>query len=108
MKLTQEQKQKIKDYFESMSEEEMKEILKGHGMDVAKKESVEERPVGEIFEFEGTKLQVVIHPSSSCRGCYFYTLCKYDCEYQNAKGLGACDKRDRSDNNYVIFKEVND
>lgn len=106
MKLTEEQKQKIKDYFESMSEEEVKEILKGHVMDVSKKESIEERPVGEIFEFEGTKLQVVIHPSYSCRGCYFNTLCKYICEYQNVKGLGVCDKKDRSDNNYVIFKEV--
>lgn len=106
MKLTQEQKQKIADYFERKSEEEVMEILKGYGIEVPKKESIEERKVGEIFEFEGKKLQVVIHPSYSCRGCYFYTLCQYDCEYQNAKGLGACDKKDRSDNNYVIFKEV--
>lgn len=106
MKLTEEQKQKIKDYFESKPEEEVMEILKGYGIEVTKQESIEERPVGEIFEFEGTKLQVVIHPSYSCRGCYFNTLCKYSCEYQNAKGLGACDKEDRSDNNYVIFKEI--
>ena len=32
MKLTQEQKQRINDYFESMSEEEVMEILKGYGL----------------------------------------------------------------------------
>lgn len=32
MKLTQEQKQKIKDYFESKSEEEVMDILKGYGI----------------------------------------------------------------------------
>ena len=106
MKLTEEQKQKIKDYFESMSEEEVKEILKGHGIDAAKKESIEERKAGEIIKLEGTKIKVVISPSYSCLGCYFNTVCKYICEYQNAKELGACDKEDRSDNNYVIFKEV--
>ena len=32
MKLTQEQKQRINDYFESKSEEEVMEILKGYGL----------------------------------------------------------------------------
>lgn len=104
MKLTQELKQKIDDYFESKSEEEVMEILKGYGIEVAQQESVEERPIGEIFEFEGTKLQVVKSMDSACFGCYFNTT--RECRYQNVKGLGACDKEDRSDNNYVIFKEV--
>lgn len=106
MKLTQEQKQKIKDYFESMSEEEVKEILKGHGM-LPKKKSIEERPVGEIFEFEGTKLQVVKSKTYTCLGCFFNGD-NVPCVHQNISILGACDKKDRSDNNYVIFKEVND
>ena len=41
MKLTQEQKQKIADYFERKSEEEVMEILKGYGIEVPKKESIE-------------------------------------------------------------------
>ena len=105
MKLTQEQKQKIKDYFGSMSEEEVKEILKCHRIDVSKKESVGERPIGEIFEFEGTKLQVVKSKTYTCDGCFFNRN-NVPCVQQNISILGACDKKDRSDNNYVIFKEV--
>lgn len=105
MKLTQEQKQKIKDYFESKSKEEVYEILKGYGIEAPKKESVEERKVGEIFEFEGTKLQVVKSKTYTCSGCFFNGD-NVPCVHQNISILGACDKEDRSDNNYVIFKEV--
>ena len=105
MKLTQEQKQKIADYFERKSEEEVMEILKGYGIEVPKKESIEERMVGEIFKFEGTKLQVVKSKTYTCDGCSFNRN-NIPCVHQNISILGACDKEDRSDNNYVIFKEV--
>lgn len=105
MKLTQEQKQKIADYFERKSEEEVMEILKGYGIEVPKKESIEERMVGEIFKFEGTKLQVVKSKTYTCDGCFFNRN-NIPCVHQNISILGACDKEDRSDNNYVIFKEV--
>ena len=105
MKLTEEQKQKIKDYFESMSEEEVMEILKGHLIDVAKKESIEERMVGEIFKFEGKKLQVVKSKTYTCDGCFFNRN-NVPCVHQNISILGACDKKDRSDNNYVKFVKV--
>lgn len=104
MKLTEELKQKIDAYFESKSEEEVYEILKGYGIDVPQEKNIEERPVGELFEFQGTKLKVEKSHSYSCRGCYFYSM--KSCKYQNAKGLGGCDKADRSDNNYVIFVKV--
>lgn len=104
MKLTEELKQKIDAYFESKSEEEVYEILKGYGIEVPKAKSIEERPIGDIFEFEGTKLKVEKSHSYSCRGCYFNSM--KGCKHQNAKGLGGCDKADRSDKNYVIFVEV--
>lgn len=104
MKLTEELKQKIDAYFESKSEEEVYEILKGYGIEVPKKESIEEKPIGEGFEFEGFKLKVVKSMDSSCFGCHFNAI--RWCKYQNVKGLGACDRADRSDNNYVKFVKV--
>lgn len=38
---------------------------------------------------------------SACFGCYFNTT--RGCKHQNMKGIGACDKKDRSDRNYVKF-----
>lgn len=101
MKLTEELKQKINAYFESKSEEEVTEILKGYGIEVPEKQSVEERPIGDIFEFEGTKLKVVKSKTSACSGCYFNS--ERECWLQNSEVLGACDKKDRSDKKYVIF-----
>lgn len=104
MKLTEELKQKINDYFESKSEFEVYGILKSYGIDIPCKYNVDERPVGEEFEFIGKKLKVVKSKDSSCLGCCFNIA--GDCRYQNSKGLGACDMRNRSDKNYVIFVEV--
>ena len=106
MKLTEEMKKKIDSYFESKSAEEVEEILKGYGIEVGKNEKDEflERPIGDIFEFEGVKLKVVKSMDSACFGCYFNTT--RGCKHQNMKGLGACDKKDRSDSNYVKFIKV--
>lgn len=104
MKLTEDLKQKIDAYFESKSEEEVEEILKGYGIEAPLKESIEERHVGDIFEFEGTKLKVVKSRNSSCQGCFFNT--EKECWYQNSKVTGTCNKYDRKDKNYVIFVKV--
>lgn len=104
MKLTEEMKKKIDAYFESKSAEEVEEILKGYGIEVSPKENIEERPIGDVFEFEGTKLKIVKSMDSACFGCYFNTT--RGCKHQNMKGLGACDKKDRSDRNYVKFIKV--
>lgn len=104
MKLTDEMKQKIDSWFESKTEEEVKEILKGYGIEPNQKGSIEERPVGDVFEFEGHKLKVVKSKNSACFGCYFNTIA--ECKHQNIKNIGTCYKGDRSDKNYVIFVEV--
>lgn len=101
MKLTEEMKKKIDAYFERKSAEEVEEILKRYGIEISPKENIEERPVGDVFEFEGTKLKVVKSMDSACFGCYFNTT--RGCKHQNMKGIGACDKKDRSDRNYVKF-----
>lgn len=106
MKLTEELKQKINAYFESRSEEEVKEILKEYGIEVPEKQSVKERPIGDIFEFEGTKLKVVKSKNYSCRGCYFNS--ERMCTFQNVEVCGACVNEDRSDNNYVVFVKVSE
>lgn len=104
MKLTEELKQKINDYFESKSEEEVYEILKSYGINVQKQKNIEERPIGDILEFDGKMFKVVRSMDSACFGCYFNTT--RGCRYQNAKGLGPCDKIDRSDNNYIKFIQL--
>lgn len=104
MKLTEELKQKINAYFESKSEEEVYEILKGYDIEVPPKESIEERPIGDVFEFEGIKLKVVKSKNPSCQGCFFNT--ERECWCQNSKATGTCNKYDRKDKNYVIFVKV--
>lgn len=56
MKLTEEMKKKIDAYFESKSAEKVEEILKRYGIEISPKENIGERPIGDVFEFEGTKL----------------------------------------------------
>lgn len=104
MKLTEELKKKIDAYFESKSAEEVKDILKGYDIEVSPKENIEERPIGNVFEFEGTKLKVVKTIHCLCNGCYFSENDR--CNINTPKIAGICDKEDRKDKNFVIFIKV--
>ena len=67
-------------------------------------EVVNERKVGEVFEFEGKILKVVETIGSTCNNCYFEVR---DCDCENTrKVLGACLSETRTDNKPVIFVEV--
>ena len=62
------------------------------------------RPIGEIFEFNGVKLQVV--KCSDCEGCYFCEN-QIDCERDDVLDITSdCSFQART--NSVIFKEVAD
>lgn len=99
-------KQKIDAYFESKSEEEVYEILKGYGIEVDKNEKDEflERPIGDVFKFEGVKLKVVKTIHCLCNGCYFSENDR--CNINTPKIAGICNKEDRKDKNFVIFIKV--
>ena len=59
-----------------------------------------ERKVGEIFEFEGVKLQVVDvgEYDNGCKGCYF----QYNCSgYVSA----FCTRDKRSDHKDIVYKK---
>ena len=64
-----------------------------------------ERQIGEIFDYNGTKLEVVENEDNHCEGCYFYRwiICRFD-------GIiditGNCAPTYRNDKMNVIFKEV--
>ena len=64
-----------------------------------------ERKIGEIFEYEGKKLQVIEDPFDTCDGCYF------DKE-KNCRDLldirGKCGSFEREDKCYVSFIEFKD
>ena len=60
-----------------------------------------ERKIGEIFEFEGVKLQVVEvdEYEPNCKGCYF----KYNCSgFMSA----ICTPHTRKDEKFVKYKKV--
>lgn len=59
------------------------------------------RPIGEIFEWHGVKLQVV--EKISCDGCYFRTC--DDC-LNFRKNTGYCGECVRDDQKNVIFKRI--
>lgn len=68
-----------------------------------------ERAIGEVFDFNGVKLQVKDAVRKiSCNGCYFLNgyKCKgkgIDCKIQ----IGKCFCNFRTDHKSVIFVEVN-
>ena len=68
-----------------------------------------ERAVGEVFDFNGVKLQVKdTCRKISCDGCYFDEY-ERDCSYANIQDCtGYCYKPFRSDGKNVIFVEVED
>ena len=63
-----------------------------------------ERKIGEIFECDGKKLQVIEDPFNTCHGCYFFdNKCgeKYD-------ERGICPSNEREDGKGVIFVKYED
>ena len=67
-----------------------------------------ERAVGEIFEFEGVKLQVKDTKNRSCcSGCYFCISFYCPCyETHHKQLMGECYRVYRTDGKDVIFVEV--
>ena len=61
-----------------------------------------ERKIGEVFEFEGKKLQVRESHRYSCDGCFF----NGHCEHSSNPIIGLCEKDQREDEKDVIFVEV--
>lgn len=61
-----------------------------------------ERKIGETFEFEGKKLKVNKSASSGCDGCFF----EGRCSSLRKEVTGHCQFEYRTDNNEVIFVEV--
>jgi endonuclease III len=99
MKLTEEQKQKINAWFESKTEDEVKEIMETYGV-----ENIKERHIGEVFDFYGHKLKVCKSKNDKCEECFLYTNDR--CSFGTVTITGFCNKDERTDKNYVIFKEV--
>ena len=59
------------------------------------------RPIGEIFEYRGIKLQVV--ENDNCIGCYVYW--NDDC-LKYHREIGSCSGLFRDDQKNVIFKRI--
>ena len=64
-----------------------------------------ERKIGEIFECEGKKLQVIEDPFDTCDGCYFVNETECD---DRLDIRGFCSYIRRRDKLRVAFKEVKD
>ena len=64
-----------------------------------------ERQIGEQFDFDGVKLEVVENEDNHCEGCYFYKwiICRFPAVANNT---GMCSATEREDKKEVIFKEV--
>lgn len=62
-----------------------------------------ERQIGEVFEYNGVKLEVI--QNSACFECYFCKERIY-CGVLKSTILGFCDAYNRIDSRTVIFKEV--
>lgn len=66
-----------------------------------------ERAVGEIFEFEGVKLQVEeVNRETICNGCFFSDPEHASCDKPKPDCIGYCYGSDRSDDRNVVFVEV--
>ena len=64
-----------------------------------------ERKIGEIFECDGKKLQVIEDPFNTCYGCYFVNETECD---DRLDIRGFCSYIRRKDKLRVAFKEVKD
>ena len=65
-----------------------------------KTESVKERKIGEVFEYQGKKIRV--EESSGCDGCFF----KGRCSSLRKEVIGHCEFDCRTDDKAVIFVEI--
>ena len=66
-----------------------------------------ERAIGEVFDFDGVKLQVKdTGDSCFCFGCYFYESEHECCDKPNPDWIGHCYGPEHSDGKNVIFVEV--
>ena len=61
-----------------------------------------ERKIGETFEYEGKKLQVMKSANSGCDGCFF----EGRCSSLRKEVTGYCQFEYRTDNKEVIFVEI--
>lgn len=58
------------------------------------------RPIGEIFDYEDIKLEVV--KKFGCEGCYF----RGECKIEHIEITGPCMISERTDFESVIFEKV--
>lgn len=66
-----------------------------------------ERTIGEVFDFDGVKLQVkVAGRKASCNGCYFNGQICTNNETRSINQTGECFRPYRMDGMSVIFVEV--
>ena len=65
-----------------------------------------ERPIGDIFDFDGVRLEVVNEKYFSCEMCYFHEE-KIPCIRQRIiNAVGRCNAFNRKDLEFVIFKKI--
>lgn len=59
------------------------------------------------YNYEGETIYLKVTPTkdSSCQGCFFHL--KYNCCSSIRNIIGTCDKIDRTDKTYVIFRKIN-
>ena len=62
-----------------------------------------ERQIGEQFDYEGVRLEVV--ESGACKGCYFFKGFLH-CEEHDIEVIGGCGPVRRHDNKSVKFQKV--
>ena len=60
-----------------------------------------EHTIGDIFDFEGNKLEVI--ENNSCKGCFFSG--KGSCAFRK-NVVGFCDSTNRDDGKSIIFKDI--
>lgn len=66
-----------------------------------------ERAVGEVFDFNGVKLQVKdTGHDASCNGCYFNGSICTNNEIKSINQTGGCFRDCRTDGRNVVFAEV--
>ena len=66
-----------------------------------------ERKIGEVFDFNGVKLQVKDTGSkASCNGCYFNGSICTNNETRYINQTGECFRAYRTDGKHVVFVEV--
>ena len=68
-------------------------------------ESYKTRPIGEKFDCNGVRLEVIEEGDFACEGCYFHYT-QFCCDEDITDTLGPCTSSCRDDEKDVIFKKV--